>query len=404
VDPIKRIARMKLKRSVNRAWDLWVERLMNRAPKGGPGSGHWGHPGMPSQWGGSQPGDETWMEHPKEVRGSFDPDTGEFDLERHLSYTDDMTEEEYDEYDELLADYIEEHENLDADEIDTDRPEPMSRESMEILSDRMSRIYERGWATADEVPMDEMEEVLEDTYTEMEQELQDYMREEIERGLNAEHRLPDMIYQYSEDDQLAEAAGPDSAMTWDNLMEQADEDDFFAMLYGNLEDSMTDAAEFLTSAFAPQALAPTDEPGELQQALPGSIRFESGRAYYRYSDKSIYVDGMRPKAIVHEMAHRIHHEHQDALRDDAAVTHVLAQKFFERRTADETTVEYGGEDVKADRFINPYAGRIYGVREEPLEVLSVGVEAMYEDPDRFYNRDPEHFALTLAFMHGGTVI
>lgn len=82
-------------------WDLFVG-------KGGPGSGNYGHDGTPGVWGGSAPMGEGGLSHPKELRGSFHPDTGEFDLARHIRYTVDMEEEEYKKYDKKMGNYLEE--------------------------------------------------------------------------------------------------------------------------------------------------------------------------------------------------------------------------------------------------------------------------------------------------------
>ena len=74
-----------------------------------------------------------------------------------------------------------------------------------------------------------------------------------------------------------------------------------------------------------------------------------------------------------------------------------------------------GEDVIPDDFFNSYIGRIYGwekknneilkkqgsgLRMYGQEVLSMGLQAMYENPMKFYKDDKEHFLLTYAILRG----
>jgi len=73
--------------------------------KGGTGSGNWGHEGNPGMWGGSSETggtSEEFLEIDPEVRHSFDPETGEFDVNRHLDKLDEFFEDA-----ETLDDYAE---------------------------------------------------------------------------------------------------------------------------------------------------------------------------------------------------------------------------------------------------------------------------------------------------------
>lgn len=91
--------------------------------KGGPGSGNWGHEGMPGVWGGGQEGggSEDFRELSPAARHACDPETAEFDEERFLRYTEDMTEEEYQDYLEKLEEDLGELEPTVPDEP---APEP----------------------------------------------------------------------------------------------------------------------------------------------------------------------------------------------------------------------------------------------------------------------------------------
>lgn len=87
-----------------------------------------------------------------------------------------------------------------------------------------------------------------------------------------------------------------------------------------------------------------------------------------------------------------------------------AVEFLERRTKGqavksmrELNKSYGATEVFKDAeppFETRYIGKIY--QNEKIgryknyyatEVISMGLQRMYEDPFAFYNADPEHFAL-----------
>ena len=112
---------------------------------------------------------------------------------------------------------------------------------------------------------------------------------------------------------------------------------------------------------------------------------------------------------VHELGHFI--EQRDMRVRKAA------WEFLEERTRGEKAVGLrkltGGnfeatEVAKEDKFFNPYVGKVYG---EPkvvygmtiypdTEVISMGLEAMYRDPARFFREDRGHFELILKLMRG----
>ena len=113
--------------------------------------------------------------------------------------------------------------------------------------------------------------------------------------------------------------------------------------------------------------------------------------------------------IVHEVGHVIHWNSPEVSQ--------LIEQFFMERTKNLTLPwdKRYGEDVIPDDFFNSYIGRVYGwekknnailekqgskLRMYGQEVLSMGLQAMYEDPLKFYKEDKEHFLLTYAIMRG----
>ena len=55
------------------------------------------------------------------------------------------------------------------------------------------------------------------------------------------------------------------------------------------------------------------------------------------------------------------------------------------------------EVAKPDKFCTPYIGRIYG-KGQSTEVISMGLQYMYDDPVKFYKCDPAHFTFMMGIM------
>jgi SPP1 gp7 family putative phage head morphogenesis protein len=119
--------------------------------------------------------------------------------------------------------------------------------------------------------------------------------------------------------------------------------------------------------------------------------------------------------VVHESAHVMHWNNK-AVAD-------LIHEFYMQRTKNMTVpkrVWYNSKGQKEwaypDDFFSYYVGREYGwekryedyYREEGYvthgflgqEVLSMGMQALYSNPEKFYQDDKEHFLLTYAILRG----
>lgn len=130
------------------------------------------------------------------------------------------------------------------------------------------------------------------------------------------------------------------------------------------------------------------------------------RAYARGSEGTIHFGYAvkNPGVIIHETAHILHWNNK-AVAD-------LINEFFQRRTKNEPMSTLYGENVKKDEFFHAYIGRVYGFEYRlsgskyatsgfyGQEVLSMGMQAMYENPMKFYQDDKEHFLLIFAIMRG----
>lgn len=134
------------------------------------------------------------------------------------------------------------------------------------------------------------------------------------------------------------------------------------------------------------------------------------RAYAKGNDVYFGPNENRAGVIVHEFAHVLHSS-SGSVQD---MTHT----WFMKRTND-LKLPHSlrmGEEVIKDDFYESYIGRIYGWEEKHgdyykrrgdikvgiygQEVVSMGVQAMYENPRKFYNDDKDHFLFIYALMKG----
>lgn len=139
------------------------------------------------------------------------------------------------------------------------------------------------------------------------------------------------------------------------------------------------------------------------------VRFKNtlDRAYATGATGEIFFGSMERDAgvVVHESAHVMHWQRKE-IAD-------LIQAFFMKRTDHLTKPKSSrfGEPNIPDDFYSSYIGRIYGWEERIAkhygyegfygqEVFSMGLQAMYENPMKFYKDDKEHFLFTYAIMRG----
>ena len=132
------------------------------------------------------------------------------------------------------------------------------------------------------------------------------------------------------------------------------------------------------------------EQGEVSfsvKALPSG-----SRAFYRHAERSVYVSPEDDVSIyIHEMIHALDHRNQHLL--DASHKY-LAKRATGHQMEPLTNYNPGYgmlETTIADHFISPYMGRT----PEPggsTEIMTMGVQLMYENPVSFAEQDPDMFA------------
>lgn len=129
--------------------------------------------------------------------------------------------------------------------------------------------------------------------------------------------------------------------------------------------------------------------------IPVEISKTDGRAYQLSGDVWIAA-GDREKVTIHELGH--------VLERGDTVVRLKAVRFLERRTAGESLTPLGGdydpsEMTKRDKFIDPYMGKYY--RDNyATEIISAGLEYMWNDPAQFAEDDPDYFDFMYNTLRG----
>ncbi|MEZ0375295.1 MAG: hypothetical protein ACAI44_39775, partial [Candidatus Sericytochromatia bacterium] len=163
-------------------------------------------------------------------------------------------------------------------------------------------------------------------------------------------------------------------------------------------------------------------PGRVDQQTLHVKRGKTARACYREGQQAVFIHPDEPiKTVVHEAAHWL--EYRDPKVLQAAVdfwTRRTAGERFQRLQVLQPGMRYGAtEKTKKDRFIDPYMGKVYYTNprlkrisfNEPhdhpvkdtiraTELVSMGLELLYDDALSFLDKDPEHFAIIWKVLTG----
>lgn len=155
------------------------------------------------------------------------------------------------------------------------------------------------------------------------------------------------------------------------------------------------ALDFLKKVYHRRA----DEP-----ELPLSVRFAPGvRAFAEYNKPSVCLaEHESPAVAAHEFGHVLEHSNGTA---NLAKAFVLSQaekpNKIRRASLQEVSMTYEKNEEfippKGGAFESLYAAKWYG-NQESSEVISMGVQSLFEDPVQFALNYPDHFAFTTAFL------
>ena len=155
------------------------------------------------------------------------------------------------------------------------------------------------------------------------------------------------------------------------------------------------AVEFVQAVFNDEVYTEPMTVG-IQLCLPQ----DEDRACYRSQTNRVYVTAWEDtKVIVHEFGHGVE-------RWDAHV-HQRCVEFLHMRAEDSET-EWLGPGFKdyelglPGDWLHPYVGKLYGSWEDPVatEVLSMGLQWLYEKPNWFRENDPEMFNFIVGIVTG----
>ena len=101
---------------------------------------------------------------------------------------------------------------------------------------------------------------------------------------------------------------------------------------------------------------------------------------------------------IHEAMHWIERVNPNVLANSIA--------FLEYRTKGETPeklkkltgINYDNTEIaKPDKFFDPYCGKIY---DRATEIMSMGVQRLFEEPEKFMKEDKEYFDFVIANLQG----
>ena len=124
------------------------------------------------------------------------------------------------------------------------------------------------------------------------------------------------------------------------------------------------------------------------------VKQSTGR-YYFVSGNTIAINPMAGRsALVHELGH--------AVEMNNPIVKAKAVAFLEARTKGEKAIwlgkPYGPDEViKKDKFMEAYMGKQYG---GATEIISIGLQKMYEDPYKFAKADPGYFDFIWKIARG----
>lgn len=149
-----------------------------------------------------------------------------------------------------------------------------------------------------------------------------------------------------------------------------------------------EAIRFVNSLVSPETGWPKVNPNvNFDENIRRS--FALGRVAHMSPDAEVW-------ALVHELGH--------LLEDNCPKIQEAALAFYNKRAGDiepePLGKHYGPEEkTRRDRFIDPYMGKDYGGKG--TELISMGLQFLYQDPDRLALEDPEMFDWLLDLLGGG---
>lgn len=130
----------------------------------------------------------------------------------------------------------------------------------------------------------------------------------------------------------------------------------------------------------------------IAKGFNGNRAFANGNIIQLNSLDSIYTS-------IHECMHWLEGVNPEMLANSKAFLKYRT-KNDETKTLRELTGNKNyksNEDAKADNFFSPYCGKEY---ETATEIMSMGVQRLFEHPDKFHKEDREYFDFVIGNLRG----
>jgi hypothetical protein len=153
----------------------------------------------------------------------------------------------------------------------------------------------------------------------------------------------------------------------------------------------------------------SDTPCVIKQLGPGEGYFGGSRSYFVPKENTMYlIKNESTWVVIHEWGHYLENQrpavHQACVeflnrRYQEAVRSGNSEKADIKPLKELTSIgAYEPYEVAfRDRFRDPYVGKVYRDASN-TEVMSMGLQYLYENPLRFRSEDPEHYYLTLGLI------
>ena len=128
------------------------------------------------------------------------------------------------------------------------------------------------------------------------------------------------------------------------------------------------------------------------------------RSYFREQDNSIHLARTNPETVWHELGHW--------MEKNTPGGTLAAQSYLDTRTKGEVEKPlrelqpdkpgYDADEVaRPDKFIEPYAGKIY--ESGGTELTSMGMQFLKEDPGKMWRRDKDMLYFTLGMIRAARI-
>lgn len=140
-----------------------------------------------------------------------------------------------------------------------------------------------------------------------------------------------------------------------------------------------------------------------------NVRANGGRAYQQ--GQSIHISSNEKMGTaIHETMHHIEENSAEVLINSLSFAKYRTGEERQRSLKNLTGLSYKANEVcKPDKFFNPYCGKLYnfgGGRNQTFEkgtaseIMSMGVQRIFEDPLNFAKDDREYFNFVLMNLRG----